>query len=1071
MAQVLDFHPRRVVNSACVSVFMRRYIWFGPREQRRRNLAGRWAPALALALASCLTLMRAATAAGCADYAIRSWRTEDGLPQNSVLSIAQTPDGYLWLATYNGLARFDGVRFKVYQLAGYPGLPSNRLVRVFADSHGVLWLVSEEGALVRKAGEKFEVWSVDQGIPAHGVELVAEDAAGRVWLADRDGGVHRLAADRFESLTGPTGFGSGSVTGIVVDGEGTVFVEQSDRVGFFREGRFVHVQSFDDEGGLRLISMAASGDGSVWMVAQEGVRKYHRGQWEAEVWAKPESLSGTAGTREDREGNLWVAPQHGGLFRLSPAGQWDHFTLPAEWASAIVQTIQIDREGTLWVGTDGGGLHRFCARVFQVFGTEEGLPGDVVLSVTQDQTGRVLAGVHSGGVHYLEHGRFWPLFPEESPLRKPNALCLWSDHAVGLWVGNWDAGALCWKPTETVALSRTAGFPLRDVRALLEDRAGSIWLGGQPGLCRYAEGHWEHYGREQGLWNEDVRALAQGLDGTLYIGSNGGGLHRLAGGRITPLSRGDGRRGDAVTCLWADREGDLWVGTSGGGFSRYRDGKFTIYSRAQGLPVEDIASIVEDEVGNMWLGSNRGILRTSKRALNELAGERRRSVDFTLYDGAAGLASTDCSGGLQPACCRAQDGRLWFATAKGVAVVDPRRMPTNPVPPSVVIEEVWMDDVLSHDLMALGPPPAVSAATDSLGRGRSAAGTARPEGAALTVKVPPGKQRIEFRYTALTFKAPEQARFRYRLEGWDGDWIEADTRRAAYYTRVAPGHYRFRVTARNNDGVWNEIGAAVGVIVLAPWYRTWWACSLGGLLAAGLAVWFYEARLRRLRHARALQADFSRRLADSQEAERKRMAKELHDGLGQNLILIKNRAQLGLLRLDPPEPLAEQLREISEAAGGALDDMRATARALHPYELDRLGLTQAIEAMSQRAGETSPTKFLTDLEDLDGLFLPETQIQFYRILQEGINNVLKHAQATEVILEVKREAGGVRATLLDDGCGFDPVALGAAGRGGLGLPGMAERASLIGGALQLHSAPGRGTRLEVTIRLPSSAHG
>ncbi len=273
------------------------------------------------------------------------------------------------------------------------------------------------------------------------------------------------------------------------------------------------------------------------------------------------------------------------------------------------------------------------------------------------------------------------------------------------------------------------------------------------------------------------------------------------------------------------------------------------------------------------------------------------------------------------------------------------------------------------------------------------------------------------------------------------------------------------------DGGLNETSVSPPLAALTPWYGTPWVYLLGGLLVAALVVGIYEARLHRLRRARALQADFSRRLIDSQETERKRMAKELHDGLGQNLILIKNRAELGLKHLNTAGLPAEQLIEISKLASTSIEDVRATARALHPPELERLGLANALDAMAQRAARTTPTVFHTDIEDVNHLFKPDVQTNLYRILQEGVSNVLKHAQAREVILEIKRENDFLRATLLDDGCGFDLASLTVNTREGLGLQSIAERASLMGGNLSIQSAPGRGTRIDVTVPLEVSVHG
>jgi len=372
-----------------------------------------------------------------------------------------------------------------------------------------------------------------------------------------------------------------------------------------------------------------------------------------------------------------------------------------------------------------------------------------------------------------------------------------------------------------------------------------------------------------------------------------------------------------------------------------------------------------------------------------------------------------------------------------LAVADPKSAPSQPPPPAVKIEKVLVDH-------------------------RPCAGWAE---AGNELRLPPTTHSIDIHYSVVRLGRPERIQFQHRLHQ-EGAWEDAGQDRAAPFYDLRPGPYHFAVRASDNDDRWGT-PAGLAFVVQPYYWQTSWFRAVVLLAAAGLMGSAYRWRVAGLEKRRQQQADFSRRLIESQETDRKRLAKELHDGLGQNLIIIKNRAQLGLQRLSSSPPVAEQLREISEAATHALEDVRTAARALHPYELERLGLSQALEAMAQRASESSPTQFKVDLDDVGGLFPSETQINLYRILQEGVNNILKHARAREVILEVKREDGIVRAALLDDGCGFDA----AAGRPGFGLQGMAERARLIGGSLRIQSAPGRGTRLEITVPCLNSPHG
>jgi signal transduction histidine kinase len=339
------------------------------------------------------------------------------------------------------------------------------------------------------------------------------------------------------------------------------------------------------------------------------------------------------------------------------------------------------------------------------------------------------------------------------------------------------------------------------------------------------------------------------------------------------------------------------------------------------------------------------------------------------------------------------------------------------------------------------------------------------------VTIGPGATHVGFRYTALSFSAPDKVRFRYRLEGYEENWVSAGTTREATYTRLPAGAYRFRVTAINNDGVSNETGAVLAVSVTPPWWQTTWFRALTIIALAGFVFGLYELRVYQHKKARTMQEAFARRLIESQEQERKRVAGELHDSLGQSLQIIKGRAQLGLDRTGDRTESAKHFEEISSAASQAIQEVRAISHALRPAELDQLGLTKAIQWMVEKAGATSSTRFACELEPVDGVLLPEVEISLYRIAQEGINNVLKHAQAGEAILELKRAANTVRLSIFDNGRGFakgSDFADVAKGRVGQGLAGIAERVRLLGGELDLQSALGRGTRLTVTCKLPQN---
>jgi len=447
------------------------------------------------------------------------------------------------------------------------------------------------------------------------------------------------------------------------------------------------------------------------------------------------------------------------------------------------------------------------------------------------------------------------------------------------------------------------------------------------------------------------------------------------------------------------------------------------------------------------MSSNRGIYRTSKRELNQFAEGKLSSITSVAYGKTDGMLSEECNGGMWPAGTRARDGKLWFPTQDGVAVIDPGTVQINPQPPPVVIEAALIDRA--------------PARTDE------------------ALKISPGKENLEIAYTALSFIHPEQIRFRYKLEGLDSAWVDAGERRTAYYSHLPPGTYTFRVIARNSDGVWNRTGKSLVIEVLAPFYRTWGFIVLEILTLAALIAAAVRYRLSQLHREQALQKAFSQRLIASQESERQRIAAELHDSLGQRLVVINNLAlfsmRAGKSKSGDKSGLDEDaigaFEEISAETTQAIQETREISYNLRPFQLDRLGLTKAVEGILRSVAAASGIQIASQLDNIDDIFAEDLRINFYRIVQESLNNMMRHAQATEAEVRIAREPERMILLIRDNGIGFAPASrstrMGKSGMGksGFGLAGMSERAHLLGGSFRVRSAPGEGTELIVEFQL------
>jgi len=609
-----------------------------------------------------------------------------------------------------------------------------------------------------------------------------------------------------------------------------------------------------------------------------------------------------------------------------------------------------------------------------------------------------------------------------------------------VWVGTYGGGLTRVAGRREERLYGAGGLPDSVVLALFTDRDGTVWVGmGSGGLAAMENGRVRKtWTTRDGLAHDAVRTIQQTRDGALWIGTLGG-LSRFQNGRFTTYTAADGLSAEHVRAIHEDEEGNLWIGTYGGGLNLFRDGVFTPITREVGLADNVVSAILEDDVGRFWMSGNRGIARVARSDLIAFVDGTIPRIPSVLYGTGDGPLNPETNGGFQSAASKDGEGRLWFPTLGGLAMVDPARVITDERPPPVLIEEVVVDGV--------------SRAPDA------------------RIVVGPGRPNLEFRYTGLSLTDPEHLTFRYRLEGFEREWVEVGTRRVAYYPQLPPGSYRFTVGAANRDGVWNEVGAALDVRVVPPFWRAWWfqmILTVGVLGLVGARIRWRDAAVRR---ERAAQQGLSRRLIEGQELERKRIAGELHDGLGQELLVVKNRALLALRSRSLDPAAREQLRQIDDVVSRSLENVRSLAHNLRPDQLEHLGLTHALEAMIEAMADAGEITITPTVRKVDGLLSPEAEINLYRVVQEGLTNLVRHSSARTAAVSVRRVGGTIEVIIIDDGRGFNPHPPGRGGPGGgFGMRGMAERVRILEGGMEITSAPGRGTRIRVVVPVKGSTH-
>jgi signal transduction histidine kinase/ligand-binding sensor domain-containing protein len=993
-----------------------------------------------------------------AQYRFDNWTTEHGLPQNSVEAITQRRDGYLWLTTLNGLVRFDGVRFTLFAKSETPGMGSSRCNTLCEDAEGALWIGTENSGVMRYWQGRFTTFTTRDGLPHNLIRRIQRARNGEVLITTLQGSVW-WRNGRFV----PEGPQGRDFYPIYLSPAGAYW--SLDRNGLHEQlqGQTRHYAlALNPQEDLARIKFHEDRAGSLWVSTPlTGVFKAKNGvleNYSARLGLPLDTLIWEM--VEDRSGYLWLASAELGLLRFKDGApeKARAYTTADGLASNSVRSLYLDREGTLWFGSSSSGLNRLTPQFITGYSSAQGLAGDVAHGVLEDRAGNVWVCTHSG-LSKITNGvltNYKPV-PATTPgitkgLPVLGLYALHEDRAGRLWLGGDDG--LCWLEDGVFTLLLRGQI----VWAIYEDSQGNLWYGTlDHGLFKLRDGVMTSYTTKDGLPHNSVRAIYEDRHGVLWFGTDGG-LVKYQAGQFVTLTNQDGPGTNRVWSIYEDAEGVFWFGTYEGGLFRLKAGRFTNYTKAKGLFDNGVFQILEDGRGNLWMSCFRNLYSVSKQQLNDYADGKISTIISQAYGKSDGMLNPNCNGGRQPSGVKTRDGRLWFTTLKGVAVVKADAVPVNPLPPPVLIESASLDR-------------AVANISDGL-------------------RVAPHQANLEIGYTALSFIRAEQVRFKYRLLGQDPDWIEAGTRRTAHYSYLRPGQYTFKVIAANSDGVWNNEGAQLPIVVLPAFYQTWWFRLLALLASAGSIGLIFKQRLDRAHRARQAQEDFSRRLIESQEQERKRIAAELHDSLGQNLLIIKNRALLGALSETADAAAKEEFAEISASAGQAIEETRHIAYNLRPYNLERLGLTNTIEEMIEDVAKTSGIRFTADLLPLDGALQPEAEINLYRVLQECVNNIVKHSGASEAVVEINRDPQYVFIKIADNGRGFsmadgrlrpaDAGAAKAASRsnpqsairnppsGGFGLLGLAERVRLLNGELTIDSAAGQGTTIQIKIALPAA---
>jgi ligand-binding sensor domain-containing protein len=758
---------------------------------------------IAILLTSVSVLAQERPAPPLTQYNIRSWSTKDGLPNDKIIAVYQSAQGYIWLATQEGLARFDGAGFEIFDKKNTPAFPHSQVTALVEDKDSTLWIGTIRGIMKYRKG-KFELVQVGSGIGSVIGNTLSIDREGNCMVGTRTG-VLRVVNGVLTKFELPGDPQISSANAICEDLEKQLWIGTGQGLKLFSGGRMVDGSGNGLPYNANVTSLCLGKDQTLWVGTLEGL-----------YFAK--------------------------------AGHPRRFGKLAPLADQIIRSMCEDREGHLWIGTEKSGLYRYADGKCDAITTREGLSADYIISLCVDREGNIWAGSFYNGVDEIWRGKFETYSTNEG-LAGPLVRAIVEDHEGTVWIGT-ESGLSRWKSGTVTSYTTGDGLPHNQIRSVFLDNYGVLWLGTRNGVARFDGKHFKNFLMKNGLSNEYARVVTEDFDNNIWIGYGAQGIDCYKDGKFTNMDevgiprvgirvihRGRNRTmwigTDAGLIRWRDKKATIyraeaglpndlfaiyedtdhtvWIGTYGDGLFRLKDETLTKITTKEGLSDDVVYQILEDDHQNLWMSSNRGIFHVARKELNDVADKKIARVVSISYGTADGMRSSECNGNSQPAGIRSKDGRMWFPTTNGVAIINPSDVPLNSVPPELTIETLKVDS-LSVDLEN-------------------------------HVSIGPGYSYLEIRYAGLSFVVPERMIFKYKLEGFDKEWRNAGSRRVAYYTNVPPGKYTFRVQARNNDEVWSTVGVALALELKPYFYETGWFYGICAVVLFVSAFFAYRWRV------------------------------------------------------------------------------------------------------------------------------------------------------------------------------------------------------------------------------------
>lgn len=995
--------------------------------------------------------------------------TQDGLPHSSILSLEQTADGYLWLGTEEGLARFDGIRLVVFDKNSVPALKSNTIRCLLTAGNGTLWIGTANG-LSRMKGGQFATLATAEGFSSDDVSALLEDRLGNLWVGTSGKGLNRLEGRFNQTWTTRDGLPADTITALVEDAHGDIWVGTTSGLARLQNGKLTLPPSKTGLANKAIHSLYVDRDGLLWIGTREhglyrldGERQTH--------WSTKNGLPGNEirGILMDRDGSLWVSCYGAGLARLRD-NRIDRITPGELLPSAKVQQLLEDREGNLWIGTSQSGLIGLKDGKFLNYGPSEGLSAETAWGLLEGRDGSVWIGTDGGGLNRWKEGRFYK-YRVRDGMADDTVYALLEHSDGSVWAGS-RKGMASEIRDGRIAHYRLPGLEHSSILSLAEDQDGGVWFGTRDaGITCLARGKYNRFTAADGLASNCIGAMIRSRSGGIWIGTCDGVLSYYRDGKFAHRRIQEPHSPAAISTLYEEADGTLWIGTATGTLFRLKQDHLSAFGSSAGFLVPNIWQLVDDGTGNFWIGSNRGIHRIRKQELDDFAEQKSYLLHVASFGLSDGMRSAECSGSTQSAGIRSRDGRLWFATARGLSVIDPANIRKNLEMPPVNIEQVLLDGDPVHT------QPGHRWTTQSA--------------------------EMEFHYTGTSLTSPEGVRFRFILSGFNRDWIDAGNRRSAYYTNLPSGNYEFQVQACNADGTWNRAGAAFRFTLVPPVYRTSWFYGLCAI-AVLLGIWLvYRLRMSCLmRRNQELRNKILQRTEDLQQAMEAAQSSARAKGdflanmsheirtpmngiLGMTSLLLEMplcREAFDAIRLirtsgDSLMKLLNEILDLSKIEAGKLE------LDLHPFELRRC-IEESMTLFSCRAAEKD-LDLVLHIDDVVPSVFRGDDAKLRQILNNLISNAIKFSDSGSVVVSVRihdRCDGHVKLhfTVQDNGIGISTDAMNRLflaysqadsstackyGGTGLGLAICRQITELMGGRIWVESTPGCGSSFHFVISM------